>query len=85
MKKILNRGDIGEVRIAYAVDNVSVGGNYYFHDRQRRADYIVSLVLEKGTHTLDLMNWFIDAQPLKVYAEGGRDVFGGQEREQSIP
>jgi len=79
MKEILNRGDIGEVRIAYAVDNVSVGGNYYFHDRHRRKDYIVSLVLEKGTHTLDLMNWFINAQPVRVYAEGGLDVFGGDE------
>jgi len=32
------------VRIAYAVDNVSVGGNYYFHDRKRRREFIVSLV-----------------------------------------
>ena len=78
MKEILTRGDIGEVRIAYAVDNVSVGGNYYFHNRHRRKDYIISLVLEKGTHTLDLMNWFIDAQPVRVYSEGGLDLFGGE-------
>ena len=77
MKEILDRGDIGEVRIAYAVDNVSVGGNYYYHDRRRRKDFIVSLVLEKGTHTLDLMNWFIGAQPVRAYSEGGLDVFGG--------
>jgi len=79
MKEILDRGDIGEVRVAYAVDNVSVGGNYYYHDRHRRKDYIVSLVLEKGTHTLDLMNWFIGAQPVRAYSEGGLDVFGGDE------
>lgn len=77
MKEILDRGDIGQVKLAYAVDNVSVGGNYYFHDRKRRRDFIVSLVLEKGTHTLDLMNWFIGAHPIRVYAEGGLDVFGG--------
>ena len=77
MKEVLDRGDIGDVRLGYAVDNVSVGGDYYFHGPRRRKDYIVSLVLEKGTHTLDLMNWFIGAQPVRVYAEGGLDVFGG--------
>ena len=35
MKEMLRRGNIGEVRIAYAVDNVSVGGNYFYHDRYR--------------------------------------------------
>jgi predicted dehydrogenase len=76
MKQILDRGDIGAVKIAYAVDNVSVGGDYYFHGPRRHQDYVLSLALEKGTHTLDLMNWFIGAQPVRVYGEGGLDVFG---------
>lgn len=77
MKEILDRGAIGEVRTAYAVDNVSVGGNYYYHGPKRRQSFVKSLVLEKGTHTLDLMNWFIGSHPRRVYAEGGLDVFGG--------
>jgi len=77
MHEILEEGTIGEVKTAYAIDNVSVGGNYYFHGAKRRQDFIKSLVLEKGTHTIDLMNWFIGAQPTRVYAEGGLDVFGG--------
>lgn len=80
MKKLLNDGVVGDVKLAYAVDNVSVGGNYYFHDDRSNKDYIVSLVLEKGTHTLDLMNWFIDASPVQAYSDGGLDVFGGNER-----
>lgn len=79
MRAILDRGDIGDVKLAYAVDNVSVGGDYYFHGPRRRRDYVLSLVLEKGTHTLDLMNWFIGGHPTRVYAEGGLDVFGGDE------
>jgi predicted dehydrogenase len=79
MKTILERGEIGEIKLAYAVDNVSVGGDYYYHDRRRLKEYIVSLILEKGTHTLDLMNWFINAEPVRVYAEAGLDVFGGSE------
>jgi len=77
MREILDRGDIGAVKLGYAVDNVSVGGTYYFHGARRRREYITSLVLEKGTHTLDLMNWFVGANPVRVYAEGGLDVFGG--------
>ncbi|WJH34684.1 Gfo/Idh/MocA family oxidoreductase [Paenibacillus sp. CC-CFT747] len=36
-----------------------------------------SLILEKGTHSLDLANWLVDATPVKVYCSGGLDVFGG--------
>ena len=79
MRGILDRGDIGEIKLAYAVDNVSVGGDYYFHGPRRRREYVLTLVLEKGTHTLDLMNWFIGGHPTRVYAEGGLDVFGGTE------
>ena len=71
------RSSVGNVKLAQATDNVSVGGNYYFHNNRRQKAFIKSLVLEKGTHTLDLMNWFIDSTPVRVYAEGGRDVFGG--------
>jgi predicted dehydrogenase len=79
MKAILQRGDIGPVRVAYAVDNVSVGGQYFYHDRQRTKAYIGNLLLQKGTHSIDLMNWFIDSEPVRVFAEGGVDAFGGDE------
>ena len=78
MRRLIDRGDIGEIKCGYAVDNVSVGGQYYYHGRRRRKDYIVSLMLEKGTHSLDLVNWYVGSQPVRVYAEGGLDVFGGQ-------
>lgn len=76
MKKIIDEGRIGDVVLGYAVDNVSVGGQYYYHGPRRRKEYILSLILEKGTHTLDLMNWFIGASPNRVYSEGGLNVFG---------
>ena len=77
MREILDRGDIGDVKLGYAIDNVSVGGSYYYHGPRRKVDYTISLQLEKGTHTLDLMNWFIGSDPVRVYSEGGLDVFGG--------
>ncbi|MFW6059111.1 MAG: Gfo/Idh/MocA family protein [Phycisphaeraceae bacterium] len=79
IKRIIERGDIGDVRLGYAVDNVSVGGQYFFHDALRSRDFVGNLLLQKGTHTIDLMNWWFGAQPVRVYAEGGLDAFGGSE------
>ncbi len=76
-KEIMNRGDIGKVIVANVVDNVSVGGNYFFHNHWRKESFVKSLVLQKGTHSLDLANWIIDDSPVKVYASSGLDVFGG--------
>lgn len=77
MRRLLDRGDIGDVKMAWAVDNVSVGGNYFYHDAYRRRDYVYSLLLQKGCHTIDLLNWFVGGHPVKVYAATGLDVFGG--------
>jgi predicted dehydrogenase len=78
MRRLIDGGDIGKVILGCAVDNVSVGGQYYYHGRRRKKDYIVSLMLEKGTHTLDLVNWYVGSQPVRVFASGGLDVFGGK-------
>jgi predicted dehydrogenase len=79
MRRLLDAGEIGAVKLASAVDNVSVGGQYYFHGQRRRKAFIKSLMLEKGTHSLDLMNAFIGSSPIRVFAESGLDVFGGKE------
>ncbi|NLM76953.1 MAG: Gfo/Idh/MocA family oxidoreductase [Ruminococcaceae bacterium] len=76
-KALIEAGEIGKVIIGTVVDNVSVGGQYYFHGPRRRKAYIKSLLLEKGTHSLDLANWLVNATPRKVYASGGLDVYGG--------
>lgn len=77
MKRIVSSGEIGEIKIGTVIDNVSVGGDYYYHGQRRRKEYVTSLTLEKGTHSLDLANWLIDATPVKVYSSSGLDVFGG--------
>ena len=79
INRLLEAGAIGSVKLGMAVDNVSVGGQYYYHGIRRRKDFIKSLILEKGTHTLDLMNWFIGSTPTRVFGEGGLDVFGGDQ------
>lgn len=79
MKKLIDQGEVGDIKIGTVIDNVSVGGDYYYHGKRRREEYIKSLILEKGTHSLDLTNWLVDSSPRKVYCSGGLDVFGGKE------
>ena len=37
------------------------------------------MLLQKATHSIDIINWMIDSKPVSVYALGGLDVFGGKE------
>ncbi|MDY5015402.1 MAG: Gfo/Idh/MocA family oxidoreductase [Eubacteriales bacterium] len=78
-KALIEAGEIGQIRIGTVVDNVSVGGNYFYHNRYRYEKYVKSLVLQKGTHSLDLANWLVDSAPVRVFSSAGLDVFGGSE------
>ncbi len=75
MRRLLDEGRIGEVKVAHVFDNVSVGGSYYFH-RPRRKAQMKSLLLQKASHSLDLLNGFAGSRPVKVYGIGGQDFYG---------
>jgi len=76
MKELLQEGRIGDVLIGHAFDNVSVGGQYFYHDPQCQSAYYKSLLLQKACHSLDLLNWFMDSEPSRVYGIGGLAYFG---------
>jgi predicted dehydrogenase len=82
MKQLLDEGRIGDVKVGHAFDNVSVGGSYFFHDPARQKAFYKSLLLQKGTHSLDLLNWLMGSRPVKVYGMGGQDFYGGKEPEE---
>jgi len=77
MWEIIGDGAIGEIKLGWAIDNVSVGGQYFYHGNMRRKDYVRSLLLQKGVHTIDLLNWFMGGRPERVFATGALSVFGG--------
>jgi predicted dehydrogenase len=79
MKEIAEDGQIGDVRIGHAFDNVSVGGDYFYHDPSRQRAFYRSLLLQKASHSLDLLNWLMGSHPVKVYGIGGLDFYGGKE------
>lgn len=78
-KALIAEGEIGNLRLAYAVDSVERGSAYFFHSWQRLRRNSGGLLLQKATHSLDILNWMAESRPVSVYALGGRDVFGGRE------
>lgn len=74
---ILRRGDIGEVMMATAIETLEGGG--HFARWHRKKEFSGGILLQKGTHTLDLLNWIIDERPTKVAGFGGRDIFKARE------
>ena len=76
MREWLDANAIGRVLMGMAFDNVSVGGRYFYHNHYRKRAYTRSLILQKGTHTIDLLNWFMDARPVRSFCTGGMNVFG---------
>jgi predicted dehydrogenase len=45
MRELIERGDIGDIKLGWAVDNVAVGGNSFFHGKRKHKNFIKSLVL----------------------------------------
>lgn len=78
MKQLVEDGIIGKVILAQATDNINYGGYAFYHDWHRERKYTNSLLLQKASHSLDILDWVIDSKPIKVCGFGGLDVFGAQ-------
>lgn len=74
--QLLSEDVIGEVIMMNAVDHIHYGGYAFFHDWHRTRKNATSLLLQKATHTLDLLNWYSGSSPKKVVAFGGLKVMG---------
>jgi predicted dehydrogenase len=76
VKELVSEGAIGRVLSVNAVDNICYGGYAFFHDWHRCRKNVTSLLLQKASHSLDVVNWLVDSRPVRVAAFGGLDVFG---------
>lgn len=79
VKEILMRGTIGKV---LSVDfqwllNTSHGADYFrrWHREKKNSG---GLMVHKATHHFDLVNWWISANPVEVFALGARGFYGAQ-------
>lgn len=79
VRAIIDSGEIGEVLTGYLAEYVGRDKSQFFaRDKTRSKENVVSLVLQKGVHGLDLLNWFMGSSPAWVSAVGARKVFGGK-------
>jgi predicted dehydrogenase len=77
MKEIIDSGVIGEVKAAWVRHFVGYGGVFYYHDWHASQRNTTSLLLQKGSHDIDMIHWLTGAYSKRVAAFGGLDHFGG--------
>jgi predicted dehydrogenase len=75
-KRHVQSGDIGKIVSVQYINNVHYGDGY-FRKWMRTKEKIGSLLLQKATHDLDIINSIIGLKPLKIAAFGSRLVYGG--------
>jgi len=75
-RRHIRNGAIGRVVSVQFVNNVHYG-DLYFRKWMRTRKNVGSLLLQKGTHDLDLINYFIGLTPRTIAAFGSRQIYGG--------
>lgn len=79
LKQLIASGRIGQVtsvHFEWALDTVH--GADYFRRWHRDKDKSGGLLIHKSSHHFDLVNWWIDASPVRVYASGGLRFYGAE-------
>lgn len=77
MKEIIDSGTIGEVKAAWCRHFVGHGGNFYYQDWHATIAGANSLLLQKGSHDIDMIHWLTGQYTKRVAAFGSLDYFGG--------
>lgn len=74
-RRLLRDGLIGRPVTGNFIDHIGTGYTFFLRD-YRRKEWSRGLQTQKGIHSIDLINDFADAAPVRVYASGGLDFFG---------
>ena len=76
VKALLSSGEFGYLIAVDANENIQPHhGAYIMQNWRRLTKYAGPHILEKCTHDLDLLNWFVDSLPARVASFGGLDFF----------
>jgi predicted dehydrogenase len=76
MKQLIDGGEIGEVKAIWCRHFVGYGGDYYFKDWHAERRYTNSLLLQKGSHDIDVIHWLAGSRTRRVNAVGGLTLYG---------
>ncbi len=77
LKEIIQSGAIGQVTsvdFSWMLDTVH--GADYFRRWHRRKEYSGGLLIHKASHHFDLVNWWINDVPERIFASGGLRFYG---------
>jgi len=77
MKEIVDSGAIGEIKAAWVRHFVGFGGDFYYHDWHADRKNTTSLLLQKGSHDIDMIHWITGQYTRRTAAFGSLDFFGG--------
>jgi predicted dehydrogenase len=77
MKEIVESGAIGEMKAVWVRHFVGFGSDFYYHDWHATRANGTSLLLQKGSHDIDMIHWITGAYTKRTAAFGSLDFFGG--------
>jgi len=79
LRQVLQDGEIGEViSIDFSWMLDTNHGADYFRRWHREKKNSGGLLVHKSSHHFDLVNWWLRAQPRRVYASGGLRFYGAE-------
>ncbi|MFB3891862.1 MAG: Gfo/Idh/MocA family protein [Phycisphaerae bacterium] len=77
VRSIIEQGRLGKLRHVVMEDTLDRGhGADYFRRWHSRKANTGGLQIHKSSHHLDLLNWWIDSKPARVFAQGGLRFYG---------
>ena len=77
-KELVSSGAIGAPRLVGFQDYYAMGRGY-FRGRNRFERFSGGLLVEKACHSLDLMSWLLDSDPVRTSCFGSLSVFTPRE------
>ncbi|MDR0960863.1 MAG: Gfo/Idh/MocA family oxidoreductase [Propionibacteriaceae bacterium] len=79
LKEVIQSGEIGQVTsVAFEWVLDTAHGADYFRRWHRDKKNSGGLLIHKASHHFDLVNWWIDDVPARVYAAGGVKFYGAE-------
>ncbi|SDD21527.1 Gfo/Idh/MocA family protein [Auraticoccus monumenti] len=82
LKTLISEGRVGQVtsvHFEWVLDTAH--GADYFRRWHRQKQNSGGLLVHKASHHFDLVNWWIDAHPTRVFASGGLRFYGRENAE----
>ncbi|MGA0566970.1 Gfo/Idh/MocA family protein [Rathayibacter sp. KR2-224] len=76
MRRLIQSGEIGEVKAVWCRHFVGNGGDYYFKDWHAERAKTTGLLLQKGAHDIDVIHWLADGYSVDVTGMGDLTVYG---------